>query len=102
MCCVFLILVFLGPRAGILIWWLADQARWNAMFENFIWPALGFVFVPWTTLMYVVVEPAGASWLRLGLAWHRLRWRTSACMSAAPTSVKQVPGYNQYVSKSGQ
>jgi hypothetical protein len=72
MCCFFTALVLLGPRAAILIWWLIQPARWNAAFTNFIWPLLGFIFVPWTTLMYVLVIPAGINgfdwvWLGLGL-----------------------------------
>jgi len=72
MCCLFSALVLLGPRAGILIWWLIDPARWNLAFQTFIWPLLGFVFVPWTTLMYVLVFPGGIDgfdwvWLGLGL-----------------------------------
>ena len=30
MCCLFTTLVFLGPHAGILIWWLLQPARWPA------------------------------------------------------------------------
>ena len=72
MCCVFLILVFLGPRAGILLWWLADQARWEAAFDTFLWPFLGFLFLPWTTLMYLLMWSfpggvSGAEWIIVGL-----------------------------------
>ncbi len=56
MCCFFSVLFFLGPRAGILIWWLIDTRRWEIAFESFIWPLLGFIFLPWTTLMYVAVN----------------------------------------------
>jgi hypothetical protein len=71
MCCLWTTLVFLGPRAGILIWWLLNPLRWQATFSSFIWPLLGFLFVPWTTLMYVLVAPGGVigfDWLWLGLA----------------------------------
>jgi hypothetical protein len=72
MCCLAAVLVILGPRIGILIWWLADQLRWSAAFDTFIWPLLGFIFVPWTTLVYVAVFPGGIDgfdwvWLGLGL-----------------------------------
>ena len=72
MCCLATILVILGPRIGILFWWLADQARWNLAFDTFLWPLLGFLFVPWTTLMYVLVFPGGVDgfdWVWLGLAF---------------------------------
>jgi hypothetical protein len=71
MCCFFTALVFLGPRAGILVWWLINPGRWAATFSNFIWPLLGFIFVPWTTLMYVLVAPGGIvlfDWILLALA----------------------------------
>ena len=71
MCCLFTVLMFLGPRAGILVWWLMDQVRWNVAFDSFIWSFLGFLFLPWTTLMYVGIFPGGINgfdWVWLGLA----------------------------------
>lgn len=71
MCCLFTTLLFLGPRAGILIWWLLDSVRWQLAFNSFIWAMLGFLFLPWTTLMYVIVFPGGITgfdWVWLGLA----------------------------------
>ena len=73
MCCVFALLVIAGPRAAILVWWLLDQVRWNLAFDTFLWPFLGFLLLPWTTLMYVLVFPGGVDgfdwvWLGLGLA----------------------------------
>jgi hypothetical protein len=70
MCCLFTTLLFLGPRAGILVWWLMSPARWNLAFQSFIWPLLGFLFLPWTTLMYVIIFPGGITgfdWIWLGL-----------------------------------
>ncbi len=57
MCCLFTTLVLFGPRLGILIWWLIQPLRWNAAFESFLWALLGFLFLPWTTLMHVIVFP---------------------------------------------
>ena len=71
MCCFWTALVFLGPRAGILIWWLINPVRWQITFPSFIWPLLGFLFLPWATLMYVLVAPGGVigfDWVWLGLA----------------------------------
>jgi hypothetical protein len=65
MCCFFTSLVLLGPRVAILIWGLAQPARWELAFSTFVWPLLGFIFLPWTTLMYVAVAPAGVT----GLDW---------------------------------
>lgn len=59
MCCVFTTMVLLGPRIGIIVWGLAQPARWELAFSTFVWPLLGFIFLPWTTLMYVAVAPNG-------------------------------------------
>jgi hypothetical protein len=59
MCCLFTTLVFLGPRVGIVIWALLEPARWQAAFDSFVWPLLGFIFVPWMTLSYALVAVGG-------------------------------------------
>jgi hypothetical protein len=72
MCCFFTVLLFLGPRAAILIWYLVQPARWAMTFpQTWVWPLLGSLFLPWLTLMYVIVAPGGIvglDWLWLGLA----------------------------------
>jgi hypothetical protein len=71
MCCFFTTLMLLGPRAAILIWWLIYPVRWQLAFDTWIWPLLGFIFVPWTTLMYVLVAPGGVigfDWVWIALA----------------------------------
>ena len=72
MCCFFTALVFLGPRFAGIIWWLFQPARWNLAFDTLIIPILGIIFLPWTTLMYLIVwSPItgiyGLDWLWLGL-----------------------------------
>jgi hypothetical protein len=94
MCCFFMALVVLGPRAGILIWWLVQPARWNTAFASmsFIWPLLGFLFVPWTTLMFVLVAPLGITgfdWLWLGLGL----FADIASYSGSAYKRNQIPGY---------
>jgi hypothetical protein len=69
--CFFLSLLLFGPRVVILLWWLIEPLRWSAVFDTFILPLLGFLFLPWTTLMYVLVAPfgiTGIDWLWIGLA----------------------------------
>ncbi len=72
MCCLVTVAVLLGPRLGIIVWWLLDMQRWSSAFSNFIFPLLGFIFLPWTTLAYVFVFPGGVTgidwlWLVLGI-----------------------------------
>lgn len=69
--CLFVILLFFGPRTVIALWWLLEPLRWDVTFASFWLPFLGFLLAPWTTLMYVLVAPGGViglDWLWLGLA----------------------------------
>jgi hypothetical protein len=71
MCCLLTFFVLLGPRGAIVLWWLAQPVRWGSLFDTFLVPFLGFLFVPWTTLAYVGVAPGGiegGDFLLLGLA----------------------------------
>jgi len=71
MCCMFATLVLLGPRVAGLFWWLLAPLRWELAFSGWLWPILGLVFVPWTTLMYVIVAGGGVTgfdWVWIGLA----------------------------------
>jgi len=67
-------------------------ARISAAFNTFIWPLLGLIFLPWTTLMYLIVFPGGVvgwDWLWIGLS-------VAADVVSYGSSVynrKQVPGY---------
>ena len=71
MCCFFTTLVLLGPRFAILIWWLIRPIYYNLVFSTWIWPLLGVIFLPWTTLMYLIVGGGpliGFDWVWMGLA----------------------------------
>ncbi len=71
MCCFFTTLLLLGPRFGVAIWWLLRPAYFQIIFNTWIWPLLGLIFLPWATLMYVIVAPGGImgfDWIWLGLA----------------------------------
>lgn len=71
MCCFLAVLVMIGPRAAILVWWLLQPVRWEAAFTSFFVPFLGFIFAPWTTMSYVLVAPGGVvffDWVIIGLA----------------------------------
>ena len=89
MCCAFLSLVLLGPRIFGAFWWIFQPLRWQASFANWaggslwwIWPLLGIVFLPWTTLMYVIVAPGGWE-VGSGSGLPLCSWRISPPMPAA-------------------
>ena len=53
MCCLALSAGFIGPRFALLLWWIFGD-KVDAAFSSWIWPLLGLLFLPWTTLAYVL------------------------------------------------
>jgi hypothetical protein len=70
-CCLVLTAGVLGPRIALLAWWIFGD-KVDAAFSTWIWPLLGLLFLPWTTLMYVIAwgplnGVSGAGWLLVAL-----------------------------------
>jgi hypothetical protein len=82
MCCLTAIFVVFGSRITILFWWLMEPLRFELAFKNWplagtyalpawAWTLLGGIFLPWTTLAYLIVFPGGivgTDWIVLGVA----------------------------------
>jgi hypothetical protein len=71
--CLFGLMAGLFPRFMLLIFWIARPERVDAVFTSVVWPILGIVFLPLTTLMYVLlwrpgVGVTGGDWFWIGLA----------------------------------
>jgi hypothetical protein len=64
-CCIVAIGALIGPRVAIVAWWLLDPARWALAFSSALLPILGFILLPWTTLVYVWLAPGGIDTLGL-------------------------------------
>ena len=67
MCCLVGIMGLLGPRVALAFWWIFGN-KVDVAFSSWIWPLLGLIFLPWTTLFYVIAWSAiggvnGAWWL---------------------------------------
>jgi hypothetical protein len=96
MCCILSILVFLGPRLANIAWWLIDSERWSVSFGSAIWPILGIIFLPWTTLVYAAVNNPVEGISLLG--WIFLVIGVIADISSngggGYYNRKRVPGYN--------
>lgn len=94
MCCFFSTLVLLGPRIAVLTWWFIRPVYYMAVFKTWIWPLLGLIFLPWTTLMYLVVYGVngivGFDWVWLGLA---LLTDLASFGGSAYGNRERVPGY---------
>ncbi len=100
MCCAFLSLLFLGPRIVGAFWWLFQPIRWQAAFSNWptgiywIWPILGLIFLPWTTIMYILVAPGGVvgwDWL-----WIGIMLVADIGSYTGGYGRKRIPGYEGY------
>jgi hypothetical protein len=66
----------------------------NAAFNNFLVPLLGFIFLPYTTIMYVLVWSPGIGvvgwdwiWVLLGVGLDIMKWGQIA------NKRKEIPGY---------
>lgn len=71
MCCFFLLFAALGPRFAVLAIWIFGD-RVDLAFDGWFLPLLGLIFLPWTTLFYLLVWSfpsgvSGAEWIIVGL-----------------------------------
>lgn len=53
------------PRFLLLVGWTNDQAYWGSLFGAPVWFLGGFIFFPWTTLIYGFVQLNGLNVLNL-------------------------------------
>jgi len=95
--CLFLIFAGLFPRLGVLFIWLARPELFLTAFGGFwLWPLLGIIFLPMTTLMYCLVwNPVGGigglDWFWLFLA---LMIDLGGALSSGYANRDRVPGYS--------
>jgi hypothetical protein len=71
MCCLLLVAFGLGPRIALAAWWIFGD-KVDVAFDTWVWPALGLLLFPWTTIFYVIAwSPVGgvsdAEWLFVAL-----------------------------------
>ena len=86
-----------GSRLLLLMFWLSRPVQWNVAFAgSWLLPCLGFIFLPFTTLVYVwLVQGFGAiqgiDWLWLILAVVVDVFNTAG---AGYANRNRMPGYN--------
>jgi hypothetical protein len=83
------------PRLVLLLAWIFSD-RWNVVWQgNWFWPLLGIIFLPYTTIMYLLAwSPTGIQgwdwlWIGLGLLLDIMKWAQIA------NNRKGIPGYPQ-------
>ena len=91
--CLLAIIGGVFPRLGLLIIWIARPALVNAAFDTWIWPLVGIVFLPFSTLMYVLLYTPG-----FGLTGWEWFWVVIAALLdvshwvASATQRRMIPG----------
>jgi hypothetical protein len=71
--CLLAIFAGLFPRIALVIFWIARPDRMDDTFTTLVWPVLGIIFLPFTTLIYVLlwrpgIGVTGSDWLWVGVA----------------------------------
>lgn len=67
--CLFLILIGVSPRLGVVALWLLTDWIDRAFNGGWVLPLLGIIFLPWTTAFFAVgyvIGEAAAPWGWLG------------------------------------
>jgi len=94
--CLFAIFAGMFPRAADIILWIARPAYFESAFGgSWLWPVLGIIFLPFTTLMYVLLwSPATGLigwdyfWLIIAVFLDISHWASSAYANR-----DRMPGY---------
>ena len=91
--CLLALAASVAPRIVFLFMWLVGN-RVNVVFDTWIWPLLGVIFIPYTTIMYVLVWTPGVGvagwdwvWIGLGLMLDIMKW------GQIVQNRNQIPGY---------
>ena len=93
--CLFAMFAGVFPRAADVILWIARPNLFLAPFDgNWLWPLLGILFLPLTTLFYVVMWTPGVGlngfdWVWLALA---LMLDISHMAASGYANRERVPG----------
>ena len=91
--CLFVLFAGVFPRLGLFIIWVARPNMVDAAFSTWIWPFLGIIFLPLTTLIYVILWQVGGLsgwdwfWVVLAGFFDIAHW------GAGYTQRREVPGY---------
>ena len=67
--CLFALFGGLFPRLALLILWIARPALVAAAFNTFLLPLLGIIFLPFATLIYVIVYTPGVGLIGFDWFW---------------------------------
>lgn len=94
--CCFAVFAGIFPRIGTIILWLARPSMFSAAFNNrWLVPILGIIFLPFTTLLYVILWSPGVGihgwdwfWIVLAVIIDIGHWATNVFQNR-----NRIPGY---------
>lgn len=71
--CLLVLMSAFAPRFVFFVIWIARPVYVDSVFDTFIFPLLGLLFLPFTTLMYVFLAAppfgvTGWDWVWIGIA----------------------------------
>jgi hypothetical protein len=67
--CLFVLLAAFAPRIALVLVWIFTNEVTKAFHGVFIWPFLGLIFLPFTTLIYSLVYVTGVGLTGWGWFW---------------------------------
>jgi hypothetical protein len=94
--CLFALFAGFFPRLATLFIWLARPNMFSAAFNgSWLWPILGIIFLPFTTLMYVILWSPGIGlttydwfWLIMAVVLDVMHWAQTGYANR-----NRIPGY---------
>ena len=92
--CWLAMLAAFAPRVVLIFMWIVGP-RVNAAFNTWIWPLLGLIFLPYTTIFFVLVwSPVTGVvgwdwvWIGMGVVLDLVKW------GLIGENRRQIPGYS--------
>ncbi len=94
--CLFVVFAGLFPRFADIFLWIARPNLFLAPFNgSWIWPLLGTIFLPFTTLIYVILWTPGVGLVGWDWLWVVLAVMMDVTNAAGNyRSRNEFPGYN--------
>ena len=94
--CFLAIGISIAPRLMLILAWIFSE-RWDLVWQGaWLWPLLGIIFAPFTTIMYMLSWSAVGGiqgwdwmWIILGVLLDVMKW------SQVANNRNYIPGYPQ-------
>jgi hypothetical protein len=94
--CLLAIGISIAPRVMLILAWIFSE-RWDVVWQGaWLWPLLGIIFAPFTTIMYMLawtpvvgIQGWDWMWIGLGVLLDIMKW------SQVANNRNRIPGYPQ-------